>query len=48
MGYPQPIIPILFYHGETPSKWAKSLQEEDFDTLFPKIPMESKKKHVKL
>ena len=43
VGYPQPIIPVLFYHGETPSKWKKSLQEEDFDTLFPKIPMESKK-----
>ena len=43
MGYPQPIIPVLFYHGEKPSKWRRSLQEEDFDVLFPKIPMESRK-----
>ena len=43
MGYAQPIIPVLFYHGEKPSKWRRSLQEEDFDALFPKIPMESRK-----
>ena len=43
MGYPQPIIPVLFYHGKKPSQWKKTLQEEDFDVLFPKIPMESRK-----
>ena len=43
MGYPQPIIPVLFYHGKKPFKWRGSLQEEDFDVLFAKIPMESKK-----
>ena len=43
MGYAQPIIPVLFYHGKEPFKWRGSLQEEDFDTLFTKIPMESKK-----
>ena len=29
--------------GKNSSKWKKSLQEEDFDVLFNKIPMESKK-----
>ena len=43
VGYPQPIIPILFYHGKEAFKWKKTLQEEDFKELFPKIPMESKK-----
>ena len=43
VGYPQPIIPIVFYHGKEAFKWKKTLQEEDFKELFPKIPMESKK-----
>ena len=43
MGYPQPIISVLFYHGEKPLKWKKSLQEEDFGPFFSKIPVESRK-----
>ena len=43
VGYPQPIIPVLFYHGKEPLKWKKSLQEEDFKTFFSKIPIESRK-----
>ena len=43
MGYPQPIISVLFYHGEQPLKWKKSLQEEDFGPFFSKIPAESRK-----
>ena len=43
MGYPQPIISVLFYHGEKPLKWKKSLQEEDFGSFFSKIPIESRK-----
>ncbi len=27
-GYPQPIMPALFYQGKQPLKWKKSLQEE--------------------
>ncbi len=42
-GYPQPIMAVLFYHGEEPLKWKKSLQEEDFGPLFSKIPAESRK-----
>ncbi len=42
-GYPQPIIAVLFYHGEEPLKWKKSLQEEDFGEYFSKIPVESRK-----
>ena len=43
VGYPQPIIPVLFYHGKEPLKWKKSLQEEDFKSFFSKIPVESRK-----
>ena len=43
MGYPQPIIAMLFYHGEQPLKWKKSLQEEDFGPFFSKIPADSRK-----
>ena len=43
VGYPQPIIAVLFYHGKGPLKWKKSLQEEDFKTFFSKIPVESRK-----
>ena len=43
LGYPQPIITLLFYHGIEPLKWKKSLQEEDFGPLFSKIPAESRK-----
>ena len=42
-GYPQPIISVPFYHGEQPLKWKKSLQEEDFGSLFSRIPAESRK-----
>ena len=42
-GYPEPIVPLLFYHGEQPLKWKKSLQEEDFGPFFSKIPVESRK-----
>ena len=42
-GYPQPIIPVLFYHGKQPLKWKKSLQEEDFKSFFSEIPVESRK-----
>ncbi len=43
VGYPQPIITVLFYHGKEPLKWKKSLQEEDFGECFSKIPVESRK-----
>ena len=43
VGYPQPIISVLFYHGEQPLRWKKSLQEEDFGPFFSKIPIESRK-----
>ena len=43
VGYPQPIITVLFYHGEQPIKWKKSLQEEDFRPFFSRIPVESRK-----
>ena len=43
VGYPQPIIPVLFYHGEQPLKWKKTLQEEDFGPFFSKIPVESRR-----
>ncbi len=43
IGYAQPIISLLFYHGEQPLKWKKSLQEEDFAPFFSKIPVESRK-----
>ena len=43
VGYPQPIIPVLFYHGEQPLKWKKTLQEEDFGSFFSKIPVESRR-----
>jgi len=42
-GYPQPIIPVLFYHGQQPFKWQASLQEEDFKSFFLNIPVESRK-----
>ena len=42
-GYPQPIITVLFYHGEKPLKWKRSLQEEDFGSFFSRIPVESRK-----
>ncbi len=42
-GYPQPVISVLFYHGEQPLKWKKSLQEENFESFFSKIPVESRK-----
>ena len=42
-GCPQPIIKVLFYHGNASLKWKKSLQEEDFKFFFSKIPVESRK-----
>ena len=42
-GYPQPVIPVVFYHGQETLKWKKSLQEEDFKTFFAKIPVDSRK-----
>jgi len=43
-GFPQPVIPVVFYHGKEPIKWwKKSLQEEDFKTFFSKIPVDSHK-----
>ena len=42
-GYPYLIITVLFYHGEQPLKWKKSLQEEDFGSFFSRIPVESRK-----
>ncbi len=42
-GYPQPVISVLFYHGEQPLQWKNSLQEEDFESFFSKIPVESRK-----
>ena len=46
IGYAQPIIPVLFYHGKEPLKWKKSLQEEDFKSFFSKIPIESRKNKI--
>ena len=43
VGYPQPIIPILFYHGKEPMRWKKTLQEADFQSFFLKIPSKFKK-----
>ena len=43
IGYSQPIIPVLFYHGKEPLRWKKTLQEEDFKSFFSKIPIESRK-----
>ncbi len=42
-GYPQPIVPVVFYHGKKPLKWQKSLQAEDFKQFLSKIPLESRK-----
>ena len=42
-GRPPLIIPVLFYHGKQPLKWAKSLQEEEFKQDFKEIPFESQK-----
>ena len=42
-GYPQPIVPVVFYHGKKPLKWEKSLQAEDFKQFLSKIPLESRK-----
>ena len=42
-GSPEPIISVLFYHGEQPFKWKKSLQEEDFESFISEIPAESRK-----
>ncbi|MDE0119118.1 MAG: Rpn family recombination-promoting nuclease/putative transposase [Bdellovibrionales bacterium] len=46
VGYPQPIITVLFFHGKEPLKWKKSLQEEDFGPLFSRIPAESRKNMI--
>ncbi|MCY4320788.1 MAG: Rpn family recombination-promoting nuclease/putative transposase, partial [Bdellovibrionaceae bacterium] len=43
IGYPQAIIPVLFYHGRKLLKWKSSLQEEDFKSFFSKIPLQSRK-----
>ncbi len=43
LGYLQPIIPVLFYHGRQNMKWKSSFLEENFrDSLF-KIPLETRK-----
>ncbi len=42
-GYPQPIVPVVFYHGKKPLKWQKSLQSEDFKQFLSKIPLDSRK-----
>ncbi len=46
VGYPQPIITVLFYHGKEPLKWKKSLQEEDFGSFVSEIPIESRKNMI--
>ncbi|MBC6415205.1 MAG: Rpn family recombination-promoting nuclease/putative transposase [Bdellovibrionales bacterium] len=43
IGYFQPIIPVLLYHGKELFKWKSSLQEEDFKSFFSKIPKELRK-----
>ena len=42
-GRPQPIIPVLFYHGKTAWKWKLSFQEAFFGEFFAKIPVAFRK-----
>ena len=42
-GSPRPVMAVLFYHGKAPLKWKSSLQEEDFQGFFEKIPLETRK-----
>ena len=42
-GSPRPVLAVLFYHGKAPLKWKNSLQEEDFQGFFEKIPLETRK-----
>ena len=37
-GHPQPVIPVLFYHGKTSWKWKLSFQEAFFGDFFTEIP----------
>ena len=40
---PQPVIPVLFYHGKTVWKWKLSFQEAFFGEYFSKIPVAFRK-----
>ena len=42
-GRPQPVIPVLFYHGKTAWKWKLSFQEAFFGEFFAKIPIAFRK-----
>ena len=42
-GRPQPVIPVLFYHGKTAWKWKLSFQEAFFGEFFSKIPVAFRK-----
>ena len=42
-GRPQPVIPVLFYHGKTAWKWKLSFQEAFFGEFFAKIPVAFRK-----
>ena len=47
-GRPQPVIPVLFYHGKTAWKWKLSFQEAFFGEFFSKIPVGFSQKYAKL
>ena len=42
-GIASPIIPVVFYHGKTPWKWAKTFQETAYKGFLSKIPARFKK-----
>ena len=42
-GRPQPVIPVLFYHGKTSWKWKLSFQEAFFGEFFAEIPVAFRK-----
>ena len=42
MGKASPIIPVVFYHGKTPWKWAKSFQDDAYRGFLAKIPARSR------
>ena len=41
-----PIIPIVFYHGKTPWKWAKSFQSAVYKDFLKKIPVSLRKNMI--
>ena len=45
-GQAMPIIPIVFYHGKTPWKWAKSFQSAVYKDFLKKIPVSLRKNMI--